>query len=101
MIHMELPPNAALTAYDSFYLDWDSYYNSEPFYKNFRDQDYRQLCTDAGFGADDFFEAVMPRFTYVDEAVFANAVSGAAEFDEDTGRLSDDIQWYGFGAVKR
>ncbi len=101
MIHMELPPNAALEAYDQFYLDWDSYYNNEPFYKNFRDQDYRELCSSAGFAADDYFEAVMPRYTYVPEAQFRAAVTGEAEFDADTGRLSDDIQWYGFGAVKR
>ncbi|MDX1482375.1 MAG: class I SAM-dependent methyltransferase, partial [Woeseiaceae bacterium] len=100
MIHMELPPNAALSPYDAFYLDWDSYYNNEPFYKHFRDQDYQQLCVDAGFDADAFFQAVMPRYTYVDEAVFREAVTGEAKFDEDTGRLSDDIQWYGFGARK-
>ncbi len=100
MIHMELPPNAALAPYDSFYLDWDSYYNNEPFYKNFRDQDYRRLCSDAGFAPDEFFESVMPRYTYVDREVFERAVSGGAQFDEDTGRLSDDIQWYGFGARK-
>jgi len=76
MIHMELPPNAALKPYDAFYLDWDGYYNNEPFYKNFRDQDYRQLCIDAGCEAGAFFESVMPRYTYVDEAVFREAVSG-------------------------
>ena len=101
MIHMELPPNAALDAYDQFYLDWDSYYNNEPFYKNFRDQDYRELCSSAGFDDADYFEAVMPRYTYVPEEQFRAAVTGEAEFDADTGRLSDDIQWYGFGAVKR
>jgi len=100
MLHMELPPNAALSAYDAFYLDWDSYYNNEPFYKNFRDQNYQQLCLDAGFAEDAFFQSVMPRYTYVDEAVFIRAISGEAQFDEDTGRLSDDIQWYGFGARK-
>lgn len=100
LINMELPPNDSLAPYDAFYLDWDCYYNNEPFYKNFRDQSYRQLCVDAGFDADAFFEAVMPRFTYVDEADFKRAVAGPAEFDEDTGRLSDSIQWYGFGARK-
>jgi len=100
MLHMELPPNAALDPYDAFYLDWDSYYNNEPFYKNFRDQDYRRLCTDAGFAADGYFEAVMPRYTYVEEADFKAAVLGDARFDDDTGRLSDAIQWYGFGARK-
>lgn len=100
LINMELPPNSALTPYDAFYLDWDSYYNNEPFYKNFRDQDYREFCTRAGFDEDQFFESVMPRYTYVDEKDFIRAISGEAQFDEDTGRLSDDIQWYGFGARK-
>ncbi len=100
LINMELPPNSAVTPYDAFYLDWDSYYNNEPFYKNFRDQDYKTLCTNAGFAAPDFFESVMPRYTYVDEDVFKSAIGGTAEFDEDTGRLSDAIQWYGFGAQK-
>jgi ubiquinone/menaquinone biosynthesis C-methylase UbiE len=100
MLHMELPPNAPLDPYDQFYLDWDCYYNNEPFYKNFRDQDYQQLCADAGFEADQFFQSVMPRYTYVSEEAFETAISGEAQFDEDTGRLSHDIEWYGFGAVK-
>lgn len=100
MIHMELPPNSALSPFDAFYLDWDSYYNNEPFYKNFRDQDYRELCSTAGFAKQDYFESVMPRYTYVDEETFTQAVTGEAQFDADTGRLSDDIQWYGFGAQK-
>lgn len=101
VINMELPPNAALSPFDAFYLDWDSYYNNEPFYKNFRDQDYRGLLEAAGFGRDAFFESVMPRYTYVPHEAFAKAVGGTAEFDEDTGRLSDDIQWYGFGAERQ
>ena len=100
MLHMELPPNDALAPYDAYYLDWDGYYNNEPFYKNFRDQNYRELCTSAGFAPDTFFEAVMPRYTYVAEEQFAAAVNREAEFDEDTGRLSDVIEWYGFGARK-
>lgn len=101
IINMELPPNAALSPFDAFYLDWDSYYNNEPFYKNFRDQDYRGLLEAAGFDRDTFFEGVMPRYTYVSHELFEQAVNGTAEFDEDTGRLSDDIQWYGFGAQRR
>jgi len=98
LINMELPPNSATAPYDGFYLDWDSYYNNEPYYKGFRDQDYRELCTSAGFAEDAFFEAVMPRYGYVAEDAFAAAISADAAFDEDTGRLSDIIMWYGFGA---
>ncbi len=100
LLNMELPPNSALSAFDQFYLDWDGYYNNEPFYKNFRDQDYKELCVAAGFSQELFLESVMPRYTYVDESQFAAAIGAAAEFDDDTGRLSDGIQWYGFGARK-
>jgi ubiquinone/menaquinone biosynthesis C-methylase UbiE len=100
LLNMELPPNSALSPYDAFYLDWDCYYNNEPFYKNFRDQDYQELCTSAGFAADNFFQAVMPRYTYVDEDKFKARIESDAIFNDDTGRLSDEIEWYGFGARK-
>ena len=100
MLHMELPPNSALEPFDQFYLDWDSYYNNEPFYKNFRDQDYRSLCEQAGFARDAWFEAVMPRYTYVAEEDFRRAIGADASFGEDTGRLSDGIEWYAFGATR-
>ena len=100
LINMELPPNDALGAYDAFYLDWDCFYNNEPFYKDFRDLSYSGLCSDAGFAEQDFFQATMPRFTYVSEAEFAQASGAEATFDADTGRLSDTITWYAFGAQK-
>jgi ubiquinone/menaquinone biosynthesis C-methylase UbiE len=100
LLNMELPPNSALQPYDAFYLDWDCYYNNEPYYKNFRDQDYQELCTTAGFSADEFFQAVMPRYTYVDEDKFKARINSDAVFNDDTGRLSDEIEWYGFGARK-
>ena len=100
LINMELPPNDVLGAYDAFYLDWDCFYNNEPFYKDFRDLSYPKLCTDAGFGGTDFFQATMPRYTYVSEAEFTQASGADAAFDADTGRLSDTITWYAFGAQK-
>ena len=101
LINMELPPNDALKPYEAFYLDWDCFYNNEPFYKDFRDLSYEGLCRDAGFTDDDFFQATMPRYTYVSEAEFSQASITEASFDEDTGRLSDTITWYAFGASKR
>ena len=100
LINMELPPNDALAAYDAFYLDWDCFYNNEPFYKDFRDLSYPNLCSDAGFAEDEFFQATMPRYTYVSETEFSQAASRDAAFDADTGRLSDTITWYAFGAQK-
>ena len=101
LLNMELPPNDRMAAYDQFYLDWDSYYNNEPFYKDFRDQNPRELTVSAGFSADAYFEGVMPRYTYTDEAEFIAMAGSEPEFGEDTGRLSDVIFWYGFGSVKQ
>ena len=101
LLNMELPPNDRMAAYDQFYLDWDSYYNNEPFYKDFRDQDPRELTIGAGFPAEGYFEGVMPRYTYTDEDDFITMAMAEPEFGEDTGRLSDVIFWYGFGSVKQ
>ena len=101
LLNMELPPNDRMAAYDQFYLDWDSYYNNEPFYKDFRDQDPRELTIGAGFPANGYFEGVMPRYTYTDEDEFIKVAMSEPEFGEDTGRLSDVIFWYGFGSVKQ
>ena len=99
---MELPPMNQMPAYDNFYLNWDTYYNNEPFYGTFRRQDYRKLLTDAGFGADEFMEATMPRYTFVGEEAYKEALSGDNTFDTLTGRMDPNgTRWYGFGAWKR
>lgn len=100
MLHMELPPNDQLTPYDAFYLDWDAYYNNEPFYKTFRDQDFTALRREAGFADDQLFHAIVPQYTYMTPDAFAQALAQDAGFDDKTGRLTDGIQWYGFGAWK-
>lgn len=100
LLTMELPPNNRMDPYDRFYLDWDCYYNKEPWYKPFRDQDYTALCRDAGFPAENFFEFVAPRYTYTTPARFAEELAGDTVFDDRTGRLSQEIRWYGFGSRK-
>jgi len=102
MLHMELPPNGQMSAYDGFYLDWDCYYNDEPFYKTFRDQDPKSLCAKAGFEPDKYLQFVVPSLGfYGEETVNAAIDSASASVDSDkTGRLADGIQWFGFGAWK-
>ena len=104
VVHMELPPNGQMGAFDGFYLDWDSYYNNEPYYKGYRDEEPRALCEGAGFGADDFFEFVVPSVgIYGEEAVTEAATGDRAEGvgQQTTGRLAEGVMWYGFGAFKR
>lgn len=98
---MELPPMNQMPAYENFYLNWDTYYNNEPFYGTFRKQDYKTLLTDAGFGAEQFLEATMPRYTFVGEEAFKEAIEGDNTFDTLTGRMDPNgTRWYGFGAWK-
>ncbi len=104
MIHMELPPNDQMGAFDGFYLDWDSYYNNEPYYKGYRDEAPQDLCTRAGFGDADFFDFVVPSIGIYGEQAVADAARGdRAEGvgQETTGRLADGVMWYGFGAWKK
>jgi len=91
-----------MSAYDGFYLDWDCYYNDEPFYKTFRDQDPKSLCAKAGFEPDKYLQFVVPSLGfYGEETVNAAIDSASASVDSDkTGRLADGIQWFGFGAWK-
>ncbi|MFK7831292.1 MAG: methyltransferase domain-containing protein [Congregibacter sp.] len=100
--NMELPPNSAMPSYEGFYLDWDSYYNNEPFYKTFRDQDYQELVASAGFGAENFHQATLPRYTFVGEEAFASDIEAPAKFDSLTGRMDPKgTRWYGFGGWKK
>lgn len=104
LLHMELPPNDQMNAFDGFYLDWDSWYNSEPFYKGYRDESPPALCEAGGFGVEDYFQFVVPSVgIYGEEAVEqAIADEGTHAVDsETTGRLAEGIMWFGFGAWKR
>ncbi len=103
LLNMELPPNSQMGAFEGFYLDWDCYYNNEPYYKGFRDEDPRELCRAAGFAEDDYLQFVVPSIGIYG----ADAVTEAARAEghdvnrETTGRLAEGVQWFGFGAWKR
>jgi ubiquinone/menaquinone biosynthesis C-methylase UbiE len=104
MLHMELPPNGQMAPFEAFYLDWDSYYNNEPYYKGYRDEDPKTLCTGGGFAAEDYFQFVVPSIgIYGDQAVTDAATSDAAPAvgAETTGRLAEGVMWFGYGAWKR
>ena len=100
LLTMELPANEKMGPYESFYLDWDCFYNKEPYYKPFRDQDYTKLVTDAGFPKDAFFELELPRFTMTPYESFAAQAKQGPIFDNNSGRFSDEVRWYGFGVWK-
>jgi ubiquinone/menaquinone biosynthesis C-methylase UbiE len=101
MLHMELPPNSQLSPYEAFYLDWDSYYNNEPFYKPFRDLRPQDLCERAGFDPKKYVQFVTPSIGWFGEKVWRDAATSELEVDSDkTGRLTEGLRWYSFGAWK-
>ena len=103
MLHMELPPADQLSAYDSFYLDWDGHYNNEPFYRAFRAMDLRRIVTTAGFAPDDYLQHVVPSWSALGADAWRAAVDApeAPVASEKTGRLATGIRWFCFGAWKR
>ncbi len=99
MLHMELPPAVQLSPYDSFYLDWDGYYNNEPFYRAFRARDPRRLLRDAGFSDSDYVQFVVPSISALGERRWRAALDAGLDVASDkTGRLGDGIRWFCFGA---
>jgi SAM-dependent methyltransferase len=102
MLHMELPPNAALAPFDAFYLDWDGWYNNEPFYRPFRAMLPRRVVREAGFPARAFFEVALPsREGSGDDAAWRRAIDAGTRVESGrTGRLARGVNWYGFGAWK-
>ena len=101
MLHMELPPNCRTEPYESFFFDWDSYYNQEPYYKAFRDMRPVDCCVGAGFDPSAFVEFAIPSLARNGEKELQDCVSGKdVTVDENTGRLARSIRWYCFGAWK-
>ncbi len=102
MLHMELPPASQLSAYDSFYLDWDGHYNNEPFYRAFRAQDPHAVVRGAGFRGEDYLQFVVPSWSALGEQRWRESIAAQLAVDSDkTGRLGDGIRWFCFGAWKR
>ena len=101
MIHMELPLNVDVEPYEQFYLDWDAYYNKEPFYKALRDLDVRQAVIDAGFDSEKYNRFVIPsQHNHGVDAVLDAARSEADEVEGNVGKLQAGLKWFTFGAWK-
>ena len=101
MIHMELPLNADMEPYEQFYMDWDAYYNKEPFYKSLRDTDVQQAVTDAGFEADKFVRFVIPSQHGFGAGSLRDAATATVDAVEgNVGKLQGGLKWFTFGGWK-
>lgn len=100
MLHMELPPNAALPPFEAFYLDWDAHYNNEPFYKAFRDLDLARIVRHAGFAPKNLLQFVVPSIGQLGAERWRHAIARSQRVDGHTGRLASGVSWFCFGAWK-
>jgi SAM-dependent methyltransferase len=95
MVHMELPPEKAVSAWDNFFWNWDTEYNNEPAYTMFRAQDPAEVCERAGFSRDACFELTIPNFATFGEDRFRKFLAG-----EIPAPAHGSGGWFVFGARK-
>lgn len=95
MVHMELPNEAAVSAYENFFWNWDTANNNEPNYTVFRAQDPIALCTEAGFEKGACFAQLIP-----DYATFGPERYGQFMRGELAAPAHGSGGWFVFGARK-
>ncbi len=76
MAHMELPSHADCSPWENFAWDWDAKYNNEPYYMQFRSQDFCALMEEAGFHREDSFTTVVPNLETTTAADYPRYLSG-------------------------
>jgi len=101
MLHYELPPAKMLNAYENFMVDWDTWYNKEPYFMSFRAMDPEEECVAAGFNRNNFVQYIILHPDYFGEE---RMMSEIHQKPEDAERLLHDnaegVRWYCFGAWK-
>jgi len=98
MLHFELPPGCEVEPYHDFLLDWDTWFNNEPSYQQYRAQVPRQLVVEAGFEDDLYVQNQLLNWGSVSDDEFrANALGEVKPRPAMVGGIS----WFTFGAWKR
>jgi ubiquinone/menaquinone biosynthesis C-methylase UbiE len=96
MLHFELPPAVVVDPYYDFYLDWDTKNNNEPSYAQFRAQDPRKLCREAGFDPDKYMQKQIYNWGTFPEETFIACAKGEIEAPI----VPNGGSWFTFGAWK-
>lgn len=100
MVHMELPRTEEMDPFDAFYIDWDAYYNNEPFYQAFTSTNMKAAFVEAGFAADHYMEVMTPDIHVVPREEFVAIARSSDHKAERYGRLGESVHWTGWGAWK-
>lgn len=100
MAHTELTPVANMDDFDAFYIDWDAYYNNEPFYQTYTSLDPEEWVTGAGFEADKFWQVSIPDLDRSSAEAFQDAVTNPTVANRKAARVGESAKWYTYGAWK-
>jgi len=100
MAHMELTPVVNMSDFDAFYIDWDAYYNNEPFYKTYTSLDPKKWVTRAGFADNRFWQVSIPDIDRSASEEFDEAVNNPTVAGSKTARVGESARWYTYGAWK-
>lgn len=100
MAHTELTPVANMDDFDAFYIDWDAYYNNEPFYQTYTSLDPEEWVTGAGFDTDKFWQVSIPDLDRSKPEEFDRAVREPTVANRKAARVGESARWYTYGAWK-
>lgn len=100
MLHMEVPRTTGLDPYDQFRLDWDTYYNNEPYLSAWMRTDMKEACTKAGFAEENYVHVAAPDLGSVPEEDFDRYATADKPALSGQGHWGEVVMWNMYGAWK-
>jgi SAM-dependent methyltransferase len=100
MLHMETPRAAGLTPFQAFHMNWDAYYNNEPYMRAWTNTSTDAAAIAAGFAPGKVVNVVVPDFYAAGEAAFDAAARGDRTKSDGVARWGETIEWHLYGAWK-
>lgn len=100
MLHMEVPRTAGMDPYSAFRLDWDTYYNNEPFLSTWMRTDVSDASVDAGFERDKTLHIAAPDLGSVPDEDFQRFATAEETATSAHGHWGETVMWNMYGAWK-
>lgn len=100
MLHMEVPRTEGLDPYSAFRLDWDTYYNNEPFLSTWMRTNVSDACVDAGFDAEKYIHIAAPDLGSVPDEEFERYATAEESASSTHGHWGELVLWNMYGAWK-
>jgi len=100
MLHMEVPRTEGMDPYSAFRLDWDTYYNNEPFLSTWMRTDVREACEKAGFDGENHVHIAAPDLGSVPDEDFTKFATAENTATSAHGHWGELVMWNMYGAWK-